>query len=282
MAPLKKLWASLDFACGKRMAPGHGRRATSKPGTLLRSQIPARTGTERDDARPGFLEIDLAAHCGTSRKGEHCNTLDAADIATGWTETRALRNKARVHVFAALKASGPRFPRCGSWTWTGPRSLTTRLDTRPETASSLSLPLSLPHAPARRTFSLDWGVMSSRCFWRIPLAEGLALAERIHSAVRAHDFAAGGRLFSLGASIDLIPVFDGGAGGHAMAHVNTAMYEAKRMGGEQTRMMTPTVELTRNATAASASAQEYQAPHGEDALESARNPLPEAETGLES
>ena len=43
------------------------------------------------------------AHCGDSTRGEYCNTLDATDIATGWTETRAVRNKAQVHVFSALK-----------------------------------------------------------------------------------------------------------------------------------------------------------------------------------
>lgn len=81
------------------------------------------------------------------------------------------------------------------------------------------------------------------------LDEGLAVAERIHGAVRDHDFAAGGRLFSLGASIGLIPVFGSGAGGHAMALADTAMYEAKRLGGEQTCTMTPSPELARNAAA---------------------------------
>jgi hypothetical protein len=146
MIPLRKVWASLDYACGKRVAAGMADtlaalvrcteitcasetidllrsmsastidrllspdrartslkgRATTKPGTLLKSQIQIRTGVEWNDTRPGFLEIDLVAHCGVSTKGEYCNTLDATDIATGWTETRAVRNKAQVHVFAAL------------------------------------------------------------------------------------------------------------------------------------------------------------------------------------
>ena len=78
-------------------------RSTTKPGTLLKSQIQIRTGTDWDDSRPGFIEIDLVAHCGDATRGEYCNTLDATDIATGWTETRAVRNKAQAHVFAALK-----------------------------------------------------------------------------------------------------------------------------------------------------------------------------------
>ena len=52
---------------------------------------------------PGFVEIYLVAHCGDSARGDYCNTLDATDIATGWTETRAVQNKAQVHVFAALR-----------------------------------------------------------------------------------------------------------------------------------------------------------------------------------
>ncbi len=34
-------------------------RSTTKPGALLKSQIPIRRGTEWDDAVPGFMEIDL-------------------------------------------------------------------------------------------------------------------------------------------------------------------------------------------------------------------------------
>jgi hypothetical protein len=71
---------------------------------LLRSQIPVRTFADWDEARPGFLEIDLVAHCGGNGGGEYCQTLDVTDVATGWTETRAVRNKAQVWVFAALKA----------------------------------------------------------------------------------------------------------------------------------------------------------------------------------
>jgi hypothetical protein len=69
----------------------------------LKSQIPIRTGCEWDDDRPGFIEIDLVAHCGESTRGQYINTLDATDIATGWCETRAVLNKAQKHVFSSLK-----------------------------------------------------------------------------------------------------------------------------------------------------------------------------------
>lgn len=77
-------------------------RSTTKPGTLLKRDIPIRLGTEWDENTPGFLEVDLVAHCGETAAGEYINTLDATDIHTGWTETRASINKAQKHVFNAL------------------------------------------------------------------------------------------------------------------------------------------------------------------------------------
>ena len=85
-------------------------RSTTKPGTLLKSQIPIRLGNEWDDTRPGFIEIDLVAHCGENARGEYINTLDAIDIATGWCETQAVINKAQKHVFEALKKIRTRIP----------------------------------------------------------------------------------------------------------------------------------------------------------------------------
>jgi hypothetical protein len=78
-------------------------RSGTKPGTLLKKQIPIRTFAEWDEQRPGFVEIDLVGHDGGSAAGDYCQTLDLTDIATTWTETMAVRNKAQVWVFAALK-----------------------------------------------------------------------------------------------------------------------------------------------------------------------------------
>ena len=77
-------------------------RSHTKPGSLLKSQIPIRTWADWDDARPGFVEIDLVGHEGGNAEGEHCYTLTVTDIATGWTENRSVRNKARRWVIAAL------------------------------------------------------------------------------------------------------------------------------------------------------------------------------------
>ena len=77
-------------------------RSRTKPGSLLKSQIPIRTWADWDDAVPGFVEIDLVSHDGGNAAGEHAWTLTVTDIATGWTESRSVRNKARRWVLAAL------------------------------------------------------------------------------------------------------------------------------------------------------------------------------------
>ena len=78
-------------------------RARTKPGTLMKHQIPIRTFAEWDEQQPGFGEIDLVAHDGGVAAGDYCQTLDCTDVATTWTETIAVRNKAQSHVFAAIK-----------------------------------------------------------------------------------------------------------------------------------------------------------------------------------
>jgi hypothetical protein len=77
-------------------------RSLTKPGSLLKSQIPMRTWADWDDHRPGFVEIDLVGHEGGDNNGNFASTLTVTDIATGWTEERTVRNKAAKHVFCAL------------------------------------------------------------------------------------------------------------------------------------------------------------------------------------
>jgi len=85
-------------------------RSHTKPGTLLKDSIPMRTWAEWNDAVPGFVEIDLVGHEGGNSQGELCFTLDITDIATGWTETRSVKNKAQKWVFAAIKDATASFP----------------------------------------------------------------------------------------------------------------------------------------------------------------------------
>lgn len=146
LPPLRKVWATLDRICGKRlaavMAPTiealerHGElalspaqreqlcaasaatldrllaperarlrlkgRALTRPGTLLKSQVPVRTFAEWDQGRAGFLEIDLVGHEGGDPRGEFAYSLCCTDVASGWTEPRVVRNRARRWTFEAL------------------------------------------------------------------------------------------------------------------------------------------------------------------------------------
>jgi hypothetical protein len=83
---------------------------TTKPGTLLKNQVPVQTYTPWEDQRPGFLEIDLVAHCGTTTGGFYLNTLVGTDVATGWTECVGVWGKSQRAVFAGLETSRQRLP----------------------------------------------------------------------------------------------------------------------------------------------------------------------------
>ena len=84
-------------------------RCTTKPGTLLRKQIPIKTN-QWDEYRPGFVEADTVAHCGDSIEGDYTNTIDLVDIATGWTEQGATWGKGETGVLVALKDIESRIP----------------------------------------------------------------------------------------------------------------------------------------------------------------------------
>jgi hypothetical protein len=103
--------ATIDrrLAADRAKLIGRGRSHT-KPGTLLKDSIPMRTWADWNDALPGFVEIDLVGHEGGNSSGEFCFTLDITDIATGWTETRSVRNKAQKWVFHAIKDVTASFP----------------------------------------------------------------------------------------------------------------------------------------------------------------------------
>jgi hypothetical protein len=110
-----KLQAMSPATIDRRLAPmrrllvPHGRSHT-KPGTLLKSQIPIRTWSEWDDATPGFVEIDLVGHEGGNPFGEFCFTLTMTDVTTGWTVNRSVPNKAAFGVAAAIEHASRAFP----------------------------------------------------------------------------------------------------------------------------------------------------------------------------
>ncbi len=77
-------------------------RTTTKPGTLIRKHIPIKTN-QWDESRPGFLEADTVAHCGQSLSGMFVYSIDCVDIATGWSEQRAVWGKGETHVLEQIK-----------------------------------------------------------------------------------------------------------------------------------------------------------------------------------
>jgi hypothetical protein len=83
---------------GKR---GHGFSLT-KPGTHLKNAIPLKTFSEWENSRPGFIQVDLVAHCGDHVDGFYLNTLSAVDVATGWFEPIAIWGRGQERVGAAI------------------------------------------------------------------------------------------------------------------------------------------------------------------------------------
>jgi hypothetical protein len=98
----------------RRLAPFRQQRgrglSTTKPGTLLKDAIPVRTFTDWDDAKPGFLEMDLVAHCGDTIAGQYLQTLTATDVRSGWTECLALPQRSQRAVSAAMVELQARLP----------------------------------------------------------------------------------------------------------------------------------------------------------------------------
>jgi len=96
--------ASIDRVL-KPVRIAYGRKGLSgtRPGNLLKNQIPIRTDFW-DVTEPGFMEADTVAHCGNSLAGDFAWSLTMTDILTTWTEIRATWNKGAVGVLAQIKS----------------------------------------------------------------------------------------------------------------------------------------------------------------------------------
>lgn len=102
-ATIDRLLASARVRYGRRGLSG------TKPGTLLRNQIPVRT-EHWDVDRPGYFEADTVAHCGDSLKGNFIWSLTFTDIWSGWSEMRAVWNKGAQGVVDATRNIEKRLP----------------------------------------------------------------------------------------------------------------------------------------------------------------------------
>ena len=85
----------------RRFRQPHG-ISTTKPGRLLKHQIPIRTFADWTDVRPGFFEADLVAHCGGTAEGAFLYTLTLTDVFTAWTECLPLLHRTQEAVVQAL------------------------------------------------------------------------------------------------------------------------------------------------------------------------------------
>ena len=85
-------------------------RTTTKPGTLLKHQIPIHVFTRWSDRKPGFGEVDLVAHCGVTVKGDFAYTLDFIDLDTNWNECVAFLGRGENNAQKALVVIKNRLP----------------------------------------------------------------------------------------------------------------------------------------------------------------------------
>jgi hypothetical protein len=88
----------------------HRGLTTTRPGAWLKHQIPVRTFAEWTDAQPGFLELDLVAHCGPTTQGFCLYTLCAVDVATTWVDLQAVWGKGQKRVGTAIHHVRQRLP----------------------------------------------------------------------------------------------------------------------------------------------------------------------------
>lgn len=85
-------------------------RSYTRPGSLLKHQIPIRTFGDWDEQKPGFAELDLVGHEGGIACGDFAFTLNLTDVHTGWTEPRGILNKAQKWTVEAIQKSKTLLP----------------------------------------------------------------------------------------------------------------------------------------------------------------------------
>lgn len=84
--------------------------STTRSGHLLKRNIPVRIFSDWNETRPGFVEADLVAHCGTWMAGSYVHSLVMTDIATGWTEPLAIPYRDQQMALMAIRAVQHRLP----------------------------------------------------------------------------------------------------------------------------------------------------------------------------
>lgn len=78
--------------------------STTRPGSILRTEVPIRTESFWNESAPGRMALDTVAHCGTTTEGQFAYTLDAVCPVTHWTVQRATWGKGQYGVLEASKS----------------------------------------------------------------------------------------------------------------------------------------------------------------------------------
>jgi len=93
-----------------RLAAAGGRRRRVGFYSAIRREVPIRTFNDWGTPAPGFCEVDMVAHGGTSVAGSFIQTLTMTDIATGWTECFPLLTRDGGLVVEAMRRAQDLFP----------------------------------------------------------------------------------------------------------------------------------------------------------------------------
>jgi hypothetical protein len=93
-----------------KVAASGGRRRRAGFYSAIRREVPIRTFNDWNSPPPGFCEVDMVAHGGTSVAGSFIQTLTMVDIATGWTECLPLVTRDGSLVVEAMKHAQGLFP----------------------------------------------------------------------------------------------------------------------------------------------------------------------------
>jgi hypothetical protein len=103
--------ASIDRLLGDvKLAASGGKRRRAGFSSAIRREVPIRTFNDWKNPPPGFCEVDMVAHGGTSVAGSFIQTLTMVDIATGWTECVPLVRRDGALVVEAIKYLQGQFP----------------------------------------------------------------------------------------------------------------------------------------------------------------------------
>jgi hypothetical protein len=103
--------ATIDRMLGDvKVAAAGGRRRRAGFYSAIRREVPIRTFDDWKDPAPGYCEVDMVAHGGTSVAGSFIQTLTMVDVATGWTECLPLVTREGNLVVDAIKRAQGLFP----------------------------------------------------------------------------------------------------------------------------------------------------------------------------